>query len=278
MHLAPYLDIINYLYLLIPLVLISQLLTLPVVRGWLGERKVNHYLRRNLGPDYRLLTNLTLPTADGTTQIDHLLVSPYGLFVIETKNMSGWIFGGARQKQWTRKYYRHTQRFQNPLHQNYKHTQTLQTLLELASTQLHSIVVFVGNNEFKTELPGNVLRLAALADYIEAFQTVIISAAEQQAIVKTLERVHKPETLRTHREHVAHLRERKARSRPSPPPEAPARPPVTKPAPTESAPEVAAPRCLHCGSAMVRRTVRRGERAGSEFWGCCQYPKCRGTR
>jgi hypothetical protein len=47
---------------------------------------------------YHVLRNVTLPTADGTTQIDHIIVSEYGVFVIETKNMKGWIFGGARQK------------------------------------------------------------------------------------------------------------------------------------------------------------------------------------
>jgi len=42
---------------------------------------------------------LTLPDGEGsTTQIDHFLLSPYGLFVIETKNYKGWIFGSERQK------------------------------------------------------------------------------------------------------------------------------------------------------------------------------------
>ena len=68
---------------------------------------------------YRALKNVTIATSNGTTQIDHVIVSKYGVFVIETKNFQGWIFGAENQAQWTqslpggRKF-----RFQNPLHQN----------------------------------------------------------------------------------------------------------------------------------------------------------------
>ncbi|MDP2153869.1 MAG: restriction endonuclease [Methylotenera sp.] len=36
--------------------------------------------------------------------------------------------------------------------------------------------------------------------------------------------------------------------------------------------------CPLCGSAMVKRTARKGANAGNEFWGCSAYPECRGTR
>lgn len=62
---------------------------------------------KNLGEEYILLNNCTLPDHEqGTTQIDHILISPYGVFIIETKNYTGWIFGNARQKQWTQKIYK----------------------------------------------------------------------------------------------------------------------------------------------------------------------------
>jgi hypothetical protein len=50
--------------------------------------------------EYHLLNSITLPVFDGTTQIDHILVSTFGVFVIETKNYSGWIFGQERSKKW----------------------------------------------------------------------------------------------------------------------------------------------------------------------------------
>ncbi|MGR5279715.1 nuclease-related domain-containing protein, partial [Vibrio rotiferianus] len=87
---------------------------------------------------------------------DHIVVSKYGIFVVETKNMKGWIFGSARQRQWTQKIYRHSSKFQNPLHQNYKHIKALETLLGCSEEHLHSVIVFIGDSTFKTEMPPNV--------------------------------------------------------------------------------------------------------------------------
>ncbi|MDZ7854092.1 MAG: nuclease-related domain-containing protein [Halomonas sp.] len=75
---------------------------------------------------YKPIHNVTLPTPDGSTQIDHIFVSRFGIFVVETKNMKGWIFGDKDQAQWTQKIYRKSFRFQNPLRQNYKHVKSLE--------------------------------------------------------------------------------------------------------------------------------------------------------
>ena len=68
--------------------------------------------------------------------------------------MKGWIFGTANQKNWTQKICKHTNKFQNPLHQNYKHVKTLEALLDTPSAANHSLVVFVGDSTFKTDMPG----------------------------------------------------------------------------------------------------------------------------
>lgn len=102
----------------------------PWFKGMFGEALVSTLLRRSLEEDtYRLLNDLTLPSGAGTTQIDHVVLSRFGVFVIETKNMKGWIYGSPDQVQWTQVIYRHKSRFQNPLHQNYKHIKTIQSLL-----------------------------------------------------------------------------------------------------------------------------------------------------
>nr|WP_305906732.1 nuclease-related domain-containing protein [Methylomarinum sp. Ch1-1]MDP4519435.1 nuclease-related domain-containing protein [Methylomarinum sp. Ch1-1] len=99
----------------IPLLLLVAFLKTPVMKGVLGELQVNLAARFFLDKNqYKLFKNVTLPTEDGSTQIDHIIVSRYGVFVIETKNIRGWIFGGQNQKTWTQKIYRHTQKFQTP--------------------------------------------------------------------------------------------------------------------------------------------------------------------
>lgn len=74
--------------------------------GWIGEMQVRLGLWLFLRPTiYRRLHNVIIPTDNGTTQIDHLLISRYGIFVIETKNIRGWIFGTADGPKWTQSLY-----------------------------------------------------------------------------------------------------------------------------------------------------------------------------
>jgi len=86
----------------IPIFIFITVLKSPWFKGVLGEFLVNFLLKKYLPKEkYTLIKNVTLPTDDGTTQIDHIVVSEFGLFVIETKNMKGWIFGNTNQKKWT---------------------------------------------------------------------------------------------------------------------------------------------------------------------------------
>lgn len=137
--------------------LFRRLLSTPENRG---ERNVRQRLQARY-PHWTLFNDLLLPSAHGTTQIDHILLSPAGLFVIETKDMSGWILGGPVQKQWTQSFpagrlarragRRSTQyRFYNPLSQNQGHANALIDLGIAEWPWLRPVVVFVGEAELKT--------------------------------------------------------------------------------------------------------------------------------
>jgi restriction system protein len=94
---------------LIPIIITFGLLKLPFVKGYVGELVVRLLAYFMLDKrTYLRLHNVTVPTLDGTTQIDHVFVSRYGIFVLETKNMTGWIFGGKDQAQWIQKIYKQT--------------------------------------------------------------------------------------------------------------------------------------------------------------------------
>jgi hypothetical protein len=119
MDFTPIIRAVGSLWYLLPLFLLVGLAKSPWFKGVMGEFVINVSIRLLLDKEqYHLIKNVTLPTEDGTTQIDHIIVSKYGVFVVETKNMKGWIFGGVHQRQWTQKIYKHSQKFQNPLHQN----------------------------------------------------------------------------------------------------------------------------------------------------------------
>ena len=68
-------------------------------KGWLGE--VLGSLSQVILLDrkvYRAINNMTIAGSDGTTQIDHVIVSRFGIFVVEAKTMKGWIFGDTHSK------------------------------------------------------------------------------------------------------------------------------------------------------------------------------------
>jgi restriction system protein len=196
---------------------------------------------------YRRIHGLVLPCQGGTTQIDHVLVSIYGIFVVETKNMDGWIFGDERSAQWTQCIFGKKFRFQNPLHQNYRHTRALGEFLGLTEHVLRSVVFFIGDCEFKTPMPPNVVS-HGLCRYIQSFREPVFSAEESGEILARLNQA-KSAPVATHALHVSGLRERHGGSS-----------------------------CPKCGSALVLRTAREGAHAGGSFFGCSAFPKCRYTR
>lgn len=184
MDLSPaFQPLITALYYLLAFSIIAGLIRSPWFKGKFGEFLVNLSARWCLDKSrYHLIKNVTLPTEDGTTQIDHVLVSEFGVFVVETKNMKGWIFGGPHQRSWTQKIYRSNHKFQNPLHQNYKHVKILQTLLGLGDHQIHSLVVFVGDSTFKTPMPENVTQGLRYVRYIKSKTDPVLAREEVEEV------------------------------------------------------------------------------------------------
>lgn len=204
---------------------------------------------------YHLIDNITLQTRYGTTQIDHVIVSVYGIFVIETKNMKGWIFGKSNQSKWTQVIYRRSYKFQNPLHQNYRHVKILKSILGLTAHQMYSVIVFVGNNEFKTRMPENVMHGADYIDFINSKKRKVLTEAQVSKIIEKIETVRMPQSRETDRRHAKYVRNV-----------------------IEEKESHYAPSCPRCGGFMVLRKVKRGENKGQPFWGCKRYPYCRGLR
>ncbi len=246
----------------IPILLALSFLKTPFMKGVFGELQVNLMAKFLLDKSkYTLFKNVTLPTEDGSTQIDHVIVSRYGVFVIETKNMKGWIFGDEKQKTWTQKIYRHTSKFQNPLHQNYKHTQTLQAALNIEPNPIFSIVVFVGGSTFKTTMPDNVVYASGYIRYIKNKILPVLTESEVKDICAQITTARLKPSLKTHRDHVKHVKTIVAEKQ---------RPIKVKPVLDN-----AVNSCPKCGEAMVLRTTSRGDNQGKKFWGCTGYPKCR---
>ena len=174
-------------------------------------------------------------------------MSVYGIFVIETKNMKGWTFGDERSAQWTQSIFGNKSRFQNPLRQNYRHVKALAEFLDVPNVVLRPVLFFIGDCEFKTPMPPNVLS-RGLCGYIQSFREQVFPPQEAGDILSRLTQV-KTAPVATRALHVIGLRDRHGGSA-----------------------------CPKCGSALVVRTARNGPNAGGTFLGCSGFPKCRYTR
>ncbi|WP_369957697.1 NERD domain-containing protein [Psychrobacter sp. CLB018] len=332
-------------------------------KGIVGEIVINVAMWLKLDKDiYHRLNNITLPLADGgSTQIDHVIVSRYGIFVIETKNYKGWIFGNEKQRQWTQVIMGRKYKFQNPLRQNYLHIKTLSDLLELEMSYFHSMIAFIGECELKTrdELPEHVLT-SGMASYIKKKQDKMLTDEEVKAIVEQIESNRFSKSWRTNRAHKAYLKEKHSPSNKQPsdkpnvqsvttsanqpaselivkqplkrttlqsrevlrwsgqtefeavdvpivsssnmlpisqlnnddnvfitPFEVLESEPKIEKASTREASIIESveasivsdntPACPKCNGEMVKRVAKKGQQQGQTFFGCSQFPKCRGV-
>lgn len=240
-----------------PLLLVISFVKSSFGKGLIGETLLNLAIKIRLDKQkYQLLHDVTLRTEDGTTQIDHIIVSQYGIFVIETKNMKGWIFGSEKQKFWTQNIYKKKHTFQNPLRQNYKHTKTLEKLLDIEGSKIFSVVVFVGDATFKTDMPDNVVYPRGLFRLIDSHQEILFTPREMWRIVEDIEDDRLSKGLKTHREHVDNI----------------------KSSMHEKKKQDKALVCPRCSNRLVLRKAGKGAYIGNEFYGCSNYPRCKYTK
>lgn len=130
----------------------------PEDNGPLGEYLVQHVLKNALATTgYPVFMNLIVPNSGsrvGTAEIDALMLAREGIYVFESKNYSGWIFGSADERNWTASYSKTKKcTFYNPILQNRTHVNALAAYLGLPESVFHSYIVFSQRCELK-RVPG----------------------------------------------------------------------------------------------------------------------------
>lgn len=176
----------------IPLVLLSTVLLVlkPLIKGKVGEVSVAALLSTLPKQEYIILNDIMIKSLTGTSQIDHLVISVYGVFVIETKNYSGWIFGKETDQYWTQTLGKEKHRFYNPIRQNYGHIKALETLLKpLGRIPFISIVAFPGDCDLKTQ-PHGVVYYGNLISEIKQYKEYILPKFQLNRIADTINRAN----------------------------------------------------------------------------------------
>lgn len=220
-------------------------------KGALGEKQVALRLRRGLSEEYMILNDVYLPLPDGTTtQIDHVVVSQYGVFVVETKNYSGWIFADEKSAQWTQTLRNTKSRFQNPMRQNFRHICALAENLGIDRSYFHGVVVFSNNCTFKTDMPNGVVYVSGVAEFIRGFTTTRIKPVQVPEVESVIRAWQATVTEEEKSSHVDNLKRRHAGVNVGD-----------------------NPLCPYCGGEMI---LRNRKKDGKAFYGCKSYPSCKG--
>jgi hypothetical protein len=206
-----------YLKVLLWLALIACLAVLvlpalPRLKGRISEWLVHRRLQRALpASHYTVFRDLTLRHASeagvDTIRIAHVVVSPYGIFVLENRYHSGWIFGAEREPEWTRIHYHSRRKFQNPLRQNHVHIRALQDLLGLDAAVFHALVVFSGSAEIRSPMPANVTRLGGMLPFIQVRTAKLLGFEEAARAAAVLAAKRLPPGVQSTAAHLASLRQ-----------------------------------------------------------------------
>lgn len=183
-------------------------------KGYIGELKFKIAVFFLLGRSYKLLNNVTILMPDkNTTQIDHIIVSRYGIFVIETKNYRGEITVNERTGQWAQSFYQTSYQFYSPIRQNNGHIGALRYLLKSKQYPLINIVFFAGEATFKNNtLPSGVaIGAMSVIKLIKSYKKKEIGRGGVAEIARTIESRRLPNTRRTTRRHIKNMKKNNSR-------------------------------------------------------------------
>lgn len=223
-------------------------------KGTMGEMRVSHILAKLPKERYEVFNDVMLKTEHGTTQIDHIVVSRYGVFVIETKTMTGWIYGSENDKYWTQNIYGNKYQLYNPVFQNNGHVRALRKILDDdGKIFIYPIVAFSRQASLKVYLKEScVIYWRQIRNTIESFTERRLSD-EQVLYVgnKIYEKRIDTSEKGVKKEHKKSVRAAKAYSNNKP----------------------FSMICPKCGGHLSLKHGKYGD-----FYGCSNYPNCSYTK
>jgi len=246
----------NTWYIWLPIILFGTVLPnivkviKPKIKGYLGEKTAALLFATLDKKKYKTINNLIIKTDDQSTQIDHVVVSNYGIFVIETKNYKGWIIGDESGDYWKQVIYKEKNNFFNPIKQNQYHIKFLKSTLKIfPEVQYYSIVSFADEADIKVKTAKDVVHEKYLLRTIKNYQNEIISNRLKDEIFDYL-KIIKKMNMDYGRKHVKNIKRKRSIIN------------------MEKKSSV----CPRCGSSLIQRNGKYGS-----FLGCSNYPRCKFT-
>lgn len=237
---------IQLMPLYLPIIILGflSLLFYKKIVGKSGEFYVKNELKKLPKDKYLVLNDIMIPNNNSTSQIDHIVVSKYGIFVIETKQYNGYIVGNEYDKMWKQnnKFY-----INNPIHQNYGHIKALENLLKLDENTFIQIICIPSTAKINITSKNHVLKLFELNKTILSYRETILD--NFQDVYKKLNDINIID-MNKRSEHIKYVKDLKRQ----------------KDIKQDNI-------CPKCGGKLIKRTGKYGE-----FLGCSNYPKCKFTK
>lgn len=214
------------------------------ILGMIGEHWTRQALNKLPKGKYKIIHNVWIKIDGSTHQIDHVIVSPYGIFSVETKQYNGFITGSKYDKQWIRHAGKNKYYYTNPIRQNYGHVKALSQLLHIPKTKIYNVVCVPSNAKLKIKHDGELVRYDTIVDKILSYKEVVIDHVED--IVSILLKNNITDK-NVKKEHIKNIR--------------------------ENIMDDDGNKCPKCGGELIERNGKYGK-----FIGCSNYPKCKYTK
>jgi len=257
--------VVFLILIIVAFVAFLSLRNTPESKGRAGEKQI-HKILTQLSEEYTVFDDVVLQTTNGTTQIDHVVVSKYGVFAIETKNYRGEIYGDDDRQEWTqiittdvrymKKWYKtytyvKKSHFYNPVKQSLSHTRALNRILkEWPTLKVVPVVVFTGSAIIDdVSSMHHVIYDSQLLGTIQSYNNPCISDVELGNVISILSKKNIREQVddNTHVNNVYAAKQ-------------------------NYNDKIASGICPRCGGTLVQRNGKYGQ-----FYGCSNFPRCRFT-
>lgn len=195
-------------------ILLTFIIMLPLsknssmyLKGKQGEKQVLKQLKK-LPKDYYIINNILVKTSWGTSQIDHIVICSYGIFVIETKNYEGVIRGNTEDKYWIQKIRGKEFSFYNPLWQNGSHIRAIKSLFTANYyVPYYSIIAFSKRGKLRIRKQDNIIYINKLRKVIiKKSESAYLNASQVENIYNILKRENSNNIIRkrNHSKYVKH--------------------------------------------------------------------------
>ena len=200
--------IIRYLtdiYIIIVLIVIMLILKIHQsdIIGWFGEHWTKDALKKLPRDKYVIINNVFIKVNGSTHQIDHVIVSKYGIFSVETKQYNGFITGDKYDKNWVRHMGKNKYYYTNPIRQNYGHIKSLSELLNIDESKIYNIVCIPSTATLKIKNDSELVRYDKIVNKILSYDEEIIDNIDE--IIKIINKNNIKDN-RVKQEHINNIR------------------------------------------------------------------------